>query len=186
MHRLVSLLPEQHARRTQDLREQLDATFGLNTVRNTLIPHFTWQAAQSYDFEHLNALLAEISSEWRPFPLTTAGIGMFTGRRPVLYIPIVKTAQLLQLHQRIWQETQAAGQSFNPLFLPESWLPYIVLAAGGLNESNITEVLKFLSFRPFTWEMSIDNLTVLYQTGDEVPQVHSRHLLTSPDQENNT
>lgn len=185
MHRLVSLLPVQYARQTQDLWEQLEETFGLSPVHSTVPPHFTWQAAQSYDFERLDGLLAQISSEWKPFPLTTAGIGMFTGRRPLLYIHIVKTARLLQFHNRLWQAAQAAGETFNPQFLPENWLPYIGLTAGGLNETNITEVLKFLSFRPFTWEMSIDNLTVLYQTGDEVPYIHSRHLFALPDMENN-
>jgi len=166
MHGIISLLPAPHSEQVRFLWKMLEDEFGLIGVRATPIPHFSWQIAQEYDFEKLKPVLAEIAGKNHPFLVRTAGIGLFTGPRPVLYISIIKSAVLLDLHQCLWEQCLPLSNGQSPYYSPLLWMPHITLAFEDLDEANIAAVVTRLGSESFSWEFTIDSLS-LYQSSDE-------------------
>lgn len=168
MHGLVSLLPEHHYKRVEGIWQDLEDDFGLAGIRVTPYPHFSWQIAETYDVEALARIAQTIAAESRPFLVRTSGLGLFSGPRPVIYIPVVKTAELLAFHAQVWERCQSAAQGLSPFYSPDQWMPHISLAYTDVTESNIGPVLRWLAFVPFQWEFTVDNLAFIEEPAGEV------------------
>jgi 2'-5' RNA ligase len=178
MHGLVSLLPTPYYERVEDLWNELEDTFGLRGIRVTPYPHFSWQIAGEYDFAALEAAIGRITAETPPFNVRTAGLSLFTGPRPVLYIPVVKDEPLLKLHARIWEAALAASQDASPYYSPPAWMPHISLAYEDLTPENIGAVMEALAFRSFAWEMTIDNIALIYEPDGETGALKFKHIFS--------
>lgn len=174
MHALVSVLPQQSYQQVEEIWRELEAEFGLKGVRITPIPHFTWQGARDYDFERLAEAITPIAREQPPLLVRTAGLGVFTGPQPVVFIHIVKTMELYELHARLWEAAQPHSRAPSPYYRPQAWIPHISLALEDVNQTNIAGVITRLAFRPYVWEMVIDHLAVLIQPSGQTAQVHHR------------
>jgi 2'-5' RNA ligase len=132
----------------------------------TPFPHFSWYIAERYNFDQLEEKLALIARETAPFNIRTAGLGMFTGENPVVYINIVKDSQLLELHQHIWLETQSMGSGISPLYAPDQWMPHITLANRDVTDDNLPCIFSTLGGRAFTWQIRVDHFALGYQEND--------------------
>lgn len=163
MHGLVSLLPHPYYEHVEELWKELEEDHGLIGIRVTPYPHFSWQIAQEYDFDRLEEIVREISAETAPFLVHTTGVGLFTGPRPVIFVPLVKSRALMDLHQTIWERTQTVSRGISPYYDPYAWMPHISLALEDVDEQNVAGVMSTLAFRPFRWEMMIDNLALIYE-----------------------
>jgi 2'-5' RNA ligase len=163
MHGLVSLLPEPFYTQTKSIWQELETLYGLQGIRVTPYPHFSWQIAQEYDLEALKEALAELSKSITPFPVRTAGLGLFTGPKPVIYISVVKTPSLIDLHAIIWSRLKNVGRGISPYYSPEAWMPHISLAYEDVTPDNIADLMQTLTFRPFAWEMQIDNIALIFE-----------------------
>lgn len=168
MHGLVSLLPSPYYEQVEAIWKELEDECGLMGIKVTPYPHFSWQIAQDYDFERLKQILGEVASAARPIRVVTAGLGLFTGPRPVIFISIVKTAALMDFHTRMWARTQEASQNASPYYSPQAWVPHISLAYEDVDKTNISAVMGRLVFRSFSWEMTIDNLDLFYELNGEL------------------
>jgi 2'-5' RNA ligase len=126
------------------------------------IPHFSWQAAEGYDEAALDQAIQEIARETPSFIIQTSGIGLFTGKMVVVYIAIVKTDQLITLHDRIWETTRHLGHSLNQNYQPDFWVPHITLAYDPLDDLVLDCVLNKIIQRRFSWDLPVDNLGVIH------------------------
>lgn len=183
MHALVSILPQHYYQQVEEIWRELEAEFGLKGVRITPFPHFTWQVARGYDFDRLASAIMPIAREQPPLVVRTAGLGVFTGPQPVIFIHVVKTIEMYQLHARLWEAAQPHRRSLSPYYQPEAWIPHISLALDDIDQANIAGVITRLAFRPYAWEMVIDNLAVLTQPPGENAQIHDRFDLSGSPKE---
>ncbi|MFZ6031331.1 MAG: 2'-5' RNA ligase family protein [Chloroflexota bacterium] len=158
---VVSLLDKAHADRLQDIWRMLEQHCRLKGKNTGLPPHFTWQVVAQYDFNQFEPRVSALARAASPFTVRTAGLGIFSGPSPILYIQLVKDARLLSMHEQIWQHSQCCAVSLSPYYAPESWVPHITLAAGDVNAENLGCALDLLAFVPFTWEIPVDNLALL-------------------------
>lgn len=166
MHGIVALLDEEHTARVEALWEELHKSCGLTCVQMTPVPHFSWHIAEKYDFKQLEEKLALITRQTHPFTIRTAGLGVFMGENPVVYIQIVKDYQLLELHQHIWEETQPMGSGVNSLYAPDQWMPHITLANRDVTKNNLPCIFSALGGRAFTWEIQVNRFALGYQHDD--------------------
>lgn len=171
MHGLASLLPQPYYAQVEALWQEMEEQHGLTGIRVTPYPHFSWQIAQDYDPEKLERSLQRIADRTPPFTVRTTGLGLFSGLHPVLFIPVIKDAGLVRLHEIIWQELQDAAQGLSPYYSPSAWVPHISLAYEDLTPTNIGPILQSLLPRPFNWEMTIDNLAFIYEPDGEIGEV---------------
>ena len=165
MEGVVSILGSPHYSLVEALWREVDEACGLKGVKATDIPHFSWHIAESYAEQRLASLLEEICAETQPFTVRTAGLGMFTAEKCVLYITLVKDPQLLRFHHRLWERLEGVGERASPYYAPDLWVPHITLAHENISETDLSCAVHQLACKPFLWHMQVDNLAVIGETG---------------------
>jgi len=86
----------------------------------------------------------------------------------VLFIGVVKSKQLLELHEIIYSTTEKCASGALPYYRSENWVPHISLAYEDLTQEKIGEVMKWLAFEPLHWEIAIDNLSFISEPAGEI------------------
>lgn len=162
---VISVFESEHHRQVEDLWAELNEKLGIRGVFVTPIPHFTYQVAEEYDVERLGEALKRLAANQRVFRVQTSGLGIFTGERPVVHIPIVRSAELTQFHTTVWNEISKAAKNISDYYVPARWIPHITLAQGNLTSSNLPQLARLLSNRSFSWDIGVDNLSFIHDTG---------------------
>jgi 2'-5' RNA ligase len=171
MHGLVSLLDSKHHRQVESLWELLEEECGLTGIKVTPFPHFSWLIASDFDWLALESTLREIASRTYPFTVRTAGLGMFSGFNPVVFIPLVRTAELSTFHRQVWESIQPHATDISPLYNPGSWIPHITLAYDDVTPENIPCVMQILAFQAYNWELHVDNISFIRQPAGQSGQI---------------
>jgi 2'-5' RNA ligase len=168
MQALVSLLEPIASSQIQHLWKRLEERCGLQGIKSTPYPHFSWEVAENYDEAKLVSMLEEITLSARPFTIQTSGLGLFTGLEPVIYIVIAKDQHLMDFHKMIWEKTQNLANEINLYYMPDAWIPHITLAHSDVSRESLLCAMEELGFIPLNWEVEIDNLALVGQAGSEV------------------
>jgi 2'-5' RNA ligase len=166
MHAVVSLLDDEHYHLVESLWAELEEEFGVRGVYVTPFPHFSYQVAPQYDVARLEPILARLAQAQRPFHVRTTGLGIFTGAQPVLFIPVVPNPDLARLHQAIWDATLSTSAGLLAYYRPDQWVPHVTLGFGDISPEESAEIVRCLISRDFTWEIAVDNLALIYNTGE--------------------
>lgn len=164
---VVSLLDEEHTLQVQHLWDELEERFGVEGVFRTPVPHFSYQVAEDYDTAQLERILSEAVCDQPPFSITTSGLGIFTGPRPTIYVPVVRTAALSAFHERIYPALAATATNVRPHYTPLYWAPHITLAMSEISPKTIAAILQHFSKRDFAWEIVVDNVALICDTCGE-------------------
>ncbi|PYS81764.1 MAG: hypothetical protein DMF67_15505 [Acidobacteria bacterium] len=168
MQGVVSLLDDRHYARVEAIWEELGQKFDVRGMYVTPYPHFSFQVAESYDAEACEAYLRGLAARARPFRVRTAGLGIFTVANPILYVPVVRSPALSELHGEIWQGVrQIVPGAVAHYYNPDEWAPHITLAQGDIDPDKLAEIVRTLSRRNFHWEITINNLAIIYDTGKQ-------------------
>lgn len=168
MHGIVSLLDDAHYQQVEVLWAELKREFGVQGVYSTPYPHFSYHVANQYNLATLEPLLYAFASEQKPFQVRTAGLGIFTGQQPVLYIPVVRNPQLTQFHHALWQQlvaSEQASKDSRDYYAPDNWMPHITIAAHDVDCQMLTNIVNYLGTHSFNWDISIDTIALIYDTG---------------------
>lgn len=167
MHGVVSLLGGEHERLVEALWAELARDFGVRGSYVTPFPHFSYQVAAGYDVPAVAAALRRFAARRRAFRVRTSGLGIFTGERPVLYIPVVRTAELSRFHAAFWAALLPAAIGSLDYYAPPTWQPHITLGHGDLDADRVAAILRGWSGRAFTWEIPVDNLALIHDSGSQ-------------------
>jgi len=168
MHGLVSLLPEPFYGQVIDIWNELEEEYGLSGIKATPFPHFSWQIAEEYHIDQLEHQINKISKSFNPFSIHTAGIGIFTGPQPVIYINVAKNPEMVILHTHLWEQCSIVSYGSSLLYSPKTWIPHISLAYTDISKNNLAKVTEKLAFRSFNWKMIIDNIAFIFEPEGEI------------------
>lgn len=163
---VTSLLDHSHSERVTNLTELLEKKFGLTGVKMTPYPHLTLLTAEIPDMEELREYLEQTCLSTDTFTIRTTGLGIFPGDTPVIYIPVLRTPPLNQLHAKLHRDISEMSSEMGIFYNPNMWLPHISLALGDTTRDTLGPVLSFLCSYNFDWEITINNLTILQKCGD--------------------
>jgi len=172
MHGIVSLLPQPYYKKVESLWDELESQFGLKGIRVTPFPHFSWQIGEEYDLPALKLVLSTVAKQTKPFPVTATGVGIFSGPNPVIFIPVIKSPQLVRFHQQVWKALMNTGQGFSDYYSPQNWVPHISLAYMDVNQQNISGVTQHLAFQSLYWEFEVNNFTYIYEPDGMVGKIN--------------
>lgn len=162
MFALVSVLDQTHCALVEGLWDALQQEFGLQSVYTTPYPHISYHVAQRYDVERLEADMARLARQLPPLTIQTSGLGLFTARPLVLYVPIVRAPQLAALHQTLFTAALASAEGPLDYYRPEHWMPHITLAHSDLTPENLPEIVKYLTtHHTFEWNIPLDSLALI-------------------------
>lgn len=165
MHGIVSLLDDKHYLLIENLWAELEQEFAVRGVYITPYPHFSYQIAQDYNVEQLESILRRFVSRQAVFQVKTSGLGIFNGPHPVLHIPLVRSSELTAFHQALWPEISTAGSGISDYYHPANWMPHITIGFGDINKDILSRIVRSLSERDFNWEVTVDNVALIYDTG---------------------
>lgn len=174
MDGVVSLLGGGFSDRVAALWDELERDLGLQGIYATPFPHISYAVATSFPAAPVFAALQRVASQFAPFSLHVAGLGLFTGSAPVLYLSVVRDPTLNALHAAIWQALGDLGEESQPYYAPPTWMPHISIGFADLGADSAAEAVRSLVLRDFAWNVPIDALSLIYDEGDgQLP-----HLLT--------
>ena len=134
-------------------------------------PHISYQVAQGYDRVALETALEQLTRETRPIVIRTRGIGTFKGDWPVVFVAVEKDEALREFHKRVWEVSLPHARDVFSYYHPGSWVPHITLAHGEelnslpLSAELVQRILGSLNTGVYTWEISIDNITLVWDYG---------------------
>jgi hypothetical protein len=161
MYGIVSELPEPYYQIVEDIWDQLERECGLRGIKAAPIPHFSWHVAQQYDIDRSSKIIERLASQISPLRVRTGGIAVFTGENPIIQIPLVRTKEMTNLHDRIWDGIQPAAIKMVTDFNSEHWIPHISLAYPDVNRDNLNCAMQFLAFRDFRWHFNINSISLI-------------------------
>jgi 2'-5' RNA ligase len=153
----------------------LEESCGLRVIEESPIPHFSWIVAESFDLPEAGRILTELAAEARPFSVLTVGLGIFLDPEPVIYTPVIKNRELLDLHARVWQAVYPVGIGVSEYYAPGVWMPHITLAHRDLTEGSVGCAIERLIGLDLNWEVSVDNLAIIRQRDDQVGALRSTY-----------
>lgn len=165
MQGIVSTLDPTNNARVETLWNELEAQFGLKYAC-TAYPHFSYQIAEAYQTQPVLAALQELARQMKPFTVTTSGLGIFTGERPVLFVRVIRDAELTTFHDRVFEAVAPYVRGVHAdHYGPEHWVPHITLAIKDLNHDNLPDVIRLLSRRSFNWEITVHDVALVLDAG---------------------
>lgn len=150
--------------------ERINEICQAQQVQPTRMPHLSWHVSMDYDPVALDDFLKHILSSLKPFEIHTTGVGIFSAPQPVVYLPVVKTRALLDLHEMLWKGVSPLTQSGNRLYSPDVWVPHITIAYESSLLENICGVIDELAVKPLETTLKFDHLAVIYRDGDQLGQ----------------
>jgi 2'-5' RNA ligase len=165
MEGVVSLLDQAHQDKINHLHGQIEQALGVRGLCQTPIPHFSYHVADSYDPEMLAAVLLSFAASNAGFRVRTSGLGVFTGRHTVVYLPIVRSPILTAMHHVLWRQLSRAGEGTSAFYHPDNWLPHITLVDNPALAPYLPEVMRLLAGEDFRWEIDVTNIALLYGEG---------------------
>ena len=175
MHGLVTLLPEPFYSKVNAVWDGLEKEFGLNGIRVTPYPHFSWNIGETYHRPDLDLALGEIAENAPEILVHTEGISLFPAPRPVLFIKVLRHPALDALHTQLWEKMQTIADGMSDYYNPEQWQPHISLAYGDLESGRVSEVADWLEDQDnFCWEFQVDNISFIYEPDGEIGDLQLR------------
>ena len=138
MEGIVSLLDDKHYQLVEDIWTELVRRFGVRGVYITPYPHFSYHVAANYNLESLTPILERVTSNIATFQVRTGGLGIFSGAAPVIYIPVVRSLELTQLHEALWKEISPFASGTQEYYHPDQWMPHITVGFGDINQENLS------------------------------------------------
>lgn len=160
MQALVTILPEPFFQAIEDIWVELESRFDCQHVYARPKPHFTWQYADSYDDSYAQAL-ERICLDEKPFEVQTDIVTRFSTFDPVVFLRIVPTPEILELHQKLWDGLSPYWNKPSLLYQPGDWVPHITLSMTENGWCNPGEVREFLFSRDLRWTFKVDRLVML-------------------------
>ena len=163
MYGIVSVLDEERQLAVWELWADIEREFGVR-VSDTHVPHFSYHVATRYEAA-LHETLAGIAVSTPPVQTASFFLGVFNAPPPLFFLPLVRTDALSALHQRLWSELAPTATDVMDRYAAERWFATVNLAPD-LERDMSRELLPFLVARDLAWEITVDNVCVLHDSGE--------------------
>lgn len=174
---VASVLPGDACKRVEELWSELDAELGLGGATISPLPHFSYQVARAYDLGVLQDVMASFARGARALRVQTAGLGIFTGAAPILYVPIVRSPELARFQVAVWSAASVAAERLDQHYHPASWVPHVSLAFGDTSPAKVAAAVELLSERDLAWDLELDNLAIIKGAGNKPQELVGRYPL---------
>jgi 2'-5' RNA ligase len=166
MQAVVSALDSASQATVRHLWDGIADEFGIQMPFSQPIPHFTFHVADKYQDDRLTRALVHAAARHPPFTVQAAGLGLFTGKKIVAHVPLVRNEALNALHRDLWEGLAGVGVNAVQHFDPRLWIPHVTLAYKGLTPDVLPSVVRWLADRSFAWEMTVDHVGVIAPASD--------------------
>jgi hypothetical protein len=164
MYGIVSVLDEEHQLAVWELWGDIEREFGVK-ISDAHVPHFSYHVATVYLQPTLEEVLAAISATTAPVQTASFFVGVINAPPPLFFLPLVRTDPLSALHRRLWAEVDSIATRPMDRYAPERWFATVNLAPD-LERDISRQLLPFLLERNLAWEITVDSVCILHDTGE--------------------
>ncbi len=164
---IASLFDRKSTKKTGKVWDLLESECEMIGIKSIPYPHFSWLTGADFVDDQISLSLSEISQQMNVFEIKTAGLGVFTGESPIIYLPIIKTQQLLTYHQMIWNSFSNKVKEINSYYAPQNWVPHITIGYGDVTLDTLSCALKSLLHRDLSLNIIIDNVSYLSRVEED-------------------
>jgi 2'-5' RNA ligase len=174
---IISSVDSQSLIKIEQIREIIHHNCQDNNWPAGLDPHMSWQGAGDYHIETVVQALEGFARSVQPFSIHIGGFGVFSGEEPILYLSILKSQLLNQLHLKLWNLLSPLAQLPNPYFSPDNWIPHISLVYGTPEtQKALACAVSDLVTVPINFEILVDHVSLVFDR-DGKYGIHSTFTL---------
>jgi len=166
MYAIISEIDAQSSEKVNQIWQKLCEVCGLEAIYKIPTPHFTWLVAEELGIEQAKIKLSKIIQVSPQISTHTFGLGLFSGGRPIIYLPMVKTIEMIQLHQYFWDEIRPYCNDLNLYYSPEFWIPHITIALKDISRENLPCAINEIGFEKIELKISMTSFAIA-EHGDE-------------------
>ncbi len=135
-----SLLTDEAYLEVQTAQQRLKKEHGI-PGESIIGPHITHVVRNGVGaLEELVERLVKLASETDPLAVCAAGLGLFPGPAPVLYLPVPRNPALAAVHRAVCELLTDGDGAIAPCYHPEMWLPHVTLVSRGITPDMVAAV----------------------------------------------
>jgi hypothetical protein len=175
---VISLVDVENDKSSRLLWKRVTEVIGKCGMKIPKYPHFSWQVAVNYQIENVVEVIQNIALTTHRFNIQVSGLGIFPGDLPILYLTIVRSSILDEIHQKVWKACSEFGKDISPFYSITRWIPHLTIASGQVTPFDISSAVEEMVGETWDYEIEINNLAVAFQIGDEAGITHSTSLLS--------
>ena len=175
MYAVISELDSKASQYVSGVWKDLCQACGLLAIFDVPTPHFSWLVAEEIDLERTSTILSQISRNVQSFTLHIFGLGIFTGEYPILYLPLVKSIEMINLHNSIWDQISPLCANLQYYYSPKLWVPHITLALKDLTKENIACAISAIAFDPIELYVHVENLAIARNEDEQEGKILEYH-----------
>jgi 2'-5' RNA ligase len=149
------VLDEAHAQRIADLRG--DLATAVDAVAPPVSPHLTIAVVQGLEPAAIDQAIADTVAIVRPFTVRVRGVAIVhrLGDGPVVYLPVVRTAELDRCHREL---VRRIGPSrLEGHYRTDTWIPHVTVWRGPLSPASLEFVAERMA--AITWSLPLRALS---------------------------
>jgi 2'-5' RNA ligase len=176
MYSILSLVDNPAESEIQKIFDALLAITNNNPPIIWQYPHFTWHSAGGFDSMLIDRELSTLANRIHRFSMRVTGIGAFTGITRILFLPILKTSDLVDLQNMIYSTMQKIATDPSEFYTSEKWIPHITLLSSSEDQQYISPAIQVLSKLKIDFEIEINNISFGQYTGNEA-KIFQKHNL---------
>ena len=166
MYAIISELDPKSTEAVSLIWRKLRDVCHLKAIYHQPTPHLSWFVAEDIDVKSSVTVIEKMAGNNCGFTTQAFGIGFFTGVRPVLYLPLVKTQEMIEIHKQVWDQIPEFSKQSNKYYDPSNWMPHVTLAVNDLSIENLACALGSLAFDHIELSISIDNMIIVAYGAD--------------------
>lgn len=161
-HGVCSVLTGEAYAGAMALWDHLEYRHGLREVRAAIHPHVSYIVGECGQPDALGARLAEVAPAIAPISLEIDGVDVFEGPPPVVFLRVVKSPALLDIHSRLLDATRAFWDRVWPHYVATGWCPHVTLALRDLAPEHLAAVLADLRDHMTRFTTQLDSLDLVH------------------------
>ncbi|MEM8535060.1 MAG: 2'-5' RNA ligase family protein [Chloroflexota bacterium] len=127
------------------LWRHLEHRYDLRMAQAAIRPHVTYVVGECRKPRALAKTLDQLALQIEPHEVHIDGVDVFEGRYPVIFLKVVRTAYLEQVHRQLYDAMKEAGLNVRKEYQPEHWVPHVTLAFQDVSPQSIAPILEDLA-----------------------------------------
>jgi 2'-5' RNA ligase len=144
-------------------------------------PNLGFQGGSCSNIDSLKDELSNLCVALSPFDVKVEGFGFFEAPSKVVYLKVLKTDELIELHKKINNSLAKCCENLFEFYTPENWVPHITLAMDDLSEKGFNNFKeRYKDYLP-SFKQTISNLALVeFKNNGRVELLSSYEIKKNP------
>lgn len=158
---IAGLLDDDSDAFVRNLWQLVEDELGIEHQFVNALPHITHIQARQVRRREVREALTRFAEMTAPYVVRTAGLGIFTGDKTAVYIPVVRNPLITTVQNTLIQALDGSIDDIPQTHFVDYWIPHITLLLPDMIGDHLPDVIQLLSTQDFTQEMTVTGFALL-------------------------